>query len=235
MLHEFAAGYGWYDDVMLTQSTFYSRVFALVVAALLGYALFRIFAPFFTAMSWAMFLAFLLYPVNLRLRRRLRGSARAAGLLTVLTPLVVLLPLSALSVDFVAQVSSLLRLLQQRARATRHQELLGFAAVPADCARQHLAAGACGHFGRSSSGLGDFRLAGHPAARRRVVRILFPGRFGIAGRILDHAVSSVLFPARRRGHGDAGARRSSRSRKSAKNACFGRFPEWPAPSCSAPS
>jgi len=101
---------------MRTQSSFYSRVFTLAVAAILGYALFRIFAPFFTAMSWAMFLAFLLYPVNLRLRRRLRGSARAAGLLTVLTPVVVLLPLSALSVDFVAQVSSLVRLLQQRAR-----------------------------------------------------------------------------------------------------------------------
>ena len=92
---------------MLVQTAFYSRVFGLVVAALLGYALFRIFAPFFNAMSWAVFLAFLLYPLNLRLRRRLHGSARAAGVLTVLTPIVVLLPLSALSVEFVAQVSAL--------------------------------------------------------------------------------------------------------------------------------
>jgi len=76
-------------------STFYSRVFALAVAALLGYALFKIFTPFFSALTWAMFLAFLLYPVNLRLRRRLHGSARAAGLLTLLTPLVILLPLAA--------------------------------------------------------------------------------------------------------------------------------------------
>ena len=75
---------------MPTWSSFYSRVFALAVAALLGYALFQIFAPFFNALSWAMFLAFLLYPVNVRLRRRLHGSARAAGLLTVLTPLVVI-------------------------------------------------------------------------------------------------------------------------------------------------
>jgi predicted PurR-regulated permease PerM len=99
-----------------TPSAFYSRVFALVVAAILGYALWRIFTPFFNAMSWAMFLAFLLYPVNLRLRRRLRGKGRSAGVLTVLTPIVILLPLSALSVAFVSEVSNLVRTLQQRAR-----------------------------------------------------------------------------------------------------------------------
>jgi predicted PurR-regulated permease PerM len=101
---------------MPTWSTFYSRVFALAVAALLGYALFKIFAPFFSALTWAMFLAFLLYHVNLRLRRRLHGRARAAGLLTLLTPLVILLPLAALSIEFVAQVSSLVRVLQQRSQ-----------------------------------------------------------------------------------------------------------------------
>jgi predicted PurR-regulated permease PerM len=101
---------------MHTWSTFYSRVFALAVAALLAYALYKIFEPFFSALSWAMFLAFLLYPVNLRMRRRLHGSARAAGLLTLLTPLVILLPLAALSVEFVAQVSTLVRVLQQRAQ-----------------------------------------------------------------------------------------------------------------------
>jgi predicted PurR-regulated permease PerM len=101
---------------MPAQSTFYSRVFALAVAALLGYALLRIFAPFLNALSWAAFLAFLLYPLNVRLRRRLRGDARAALVLTVLTPLVILLPLSGLSVEFIAQVSGLVRVLQQRAR-----------------------------------------------------------------------------------------------------------------------
>jgi predicted PurR-regulated permease PerM len=101
---------------MATWSTFYSRVFALAVAALLGYALFKIFAPFFNALSWAMFLAFLLYPVNLRLRRRLHGGARAAGLLTLLTPLVILLPLATVSIEFVAQVSTLVQVLQKRAQ-----------------------------------------------------------------------------------------------------------------------
>ena len=67
-------------------------------------------------MCWAAFLAFLLYPINLRLRRRLRGKGRAAGLLTVLTPITILLPLSALSIEFVAQISALMQKLQQAAR-----------------------------------------------------------------------------------------------------------------------
>jgi predicted PurR-regulated permease PerM len=94
---------------------FYSRVFALAVAAVLGYALILIFAPFAIPMTWAAFLAFLLFPLNLRLRRRLKGKTLAAGLLTVLAPLVILLPLSALSVQFVAQISVLLKQVQKSA------------------------------------------------------------------------------------------------------------------------
>ena len=100
---------------MPTPSSFYPRVFALVVAAVLGYALILIFAPFALSMAWAAFLAFLLYPLNIRLRRGFRGKELAAGLLTVLTPLVILLPLSALSIDFVSQISSLLQKLQKSA------------------------------------------------------------------------------------------------------------------------
>jgi predicted PurR-regulated permease PerM len=98
-----------------TPSSFYPRVFALVVAAILGYALILIFAPFIGAMTWAAFLAFLLYPLNLRLRRRLSGQGMAAGVLTLLAPIVILLPLSALSIDFVAQVSALTQKLQKSA------------------------------------------------------------------------------------------------------------------------
>jgi len=101
---------------MPAESPFYPRVFALAVAALLGGLLVLIFKPFLAAMSWAAFLAFVLHPVNLKLRRRLRGRGRAAGTLTVLTPITILLPLSALSIEFVAQISSLLQKLQQAAR-----------------------------------------------------------------------------------------------------------------------
>jgi predicted PurR-regulated permease PerM len=100
---------------MAAPSNFYPRVFALLVAAILGYALILVFAPFIGPMAWAAFLAFLLYPLNLRLRRRLSGKGSAAGVLTFLAPITILLPLSALSIDFVAQVSALMQKLQKSA------------------------------------------------------------------------------------------------------------------------
>jgi predicted PurR-regulated permease PerM len=100
---------------MPAPSSFYPRIFALVVAVALGYALILIFTPFIRPMAWAGFLAFLLDPLNLRLRRRFRGRALAAGVLTVLAPITILLPLSALSIDFVAQVSALMQRLQRSA------------------------------------------------------------------------------------------------------------------------
>jgi predicted PurR-regulated permease PerM len=101
---------------MQARSSFYQRVFALVVAAILGYALFRIFEPFALPITWAAFLAFLLFPLSLKLRNRLRGSkSSAAGLLTVLAPIVLLLPLSALSFEFATQISGLLKGVQKSA------------------------------------------------------------------------------------------------------------------------
>ncbi len=100
---------------MAVTSSFYPRVFALVVAAVLGYALILIFTPFLGAMTWAAFLAFLLFPLNVRWRRHLRGKGIAAGVLTILAPITILLPLSALSIDFVTQISGLLQKLQKAA------------------------------------------------------------------------------------------------------------------------
>jgi predicted PurR-regulated permease PerM len=88
--------------------SFYPRIFALVVAAVLGYALTLIFVPFIRPLVWAAFLAFLLYPLNLRLRRRLSGRGLPAGVLTLLAPIVILLP-------FVAQISALMQKLQKSA------------------------------------------------------------------------------------------------------------------------
>jgi predicted PurR-regulated permease PerM len=96
-------------------SSFYPRVFALIVAAVLGYALILIFVPFIRPMTWAAFLAFLLYPLNLRLRRRFSGPGLAAGILSLLAPIIILLPLSALSIEFVAQISVLLQKMQKSA------------------------------------------------------------------------------------------------------------------------
>jgi predicted PurR-regulated permease PerM len=99
----------------MARSNFYPRVFALIVAAILGYALLLIFRPFFGAMTWAAFLAFLLFPLNVRWRRGLRGKSLTAALLTVLAPITILLPLAALSLEFVKQISGLLQALQKTA------------------------------------------------------------------------------------------------------------------------
>src|SRR5260370_41941333 len=101
---------------MSATSTFYPRVFALVVAAALGYALILIFKPFVGSMTWAAFLAFLVFPLNVRWRRLLRGKGTAAGVLTLLAPVTILLPLSALSIEFVTQISGLLQELQKAAK-----------------------------------------------------------------------------------------------------------------------
>src|SRR5258707_12679178 len=101
---------------MPATSTFYPRVFALVVALVLGYELLLIFRPFLGSMTWAAFLAFLLFPLNVRWRRHLRGKGMAAGVLTFLAPITILLPLSALSIVFVTQISALLQELQKAAK-----------------------------------------------------------------------------------------------------------------------
>ena|SRR5277367_23815 len=97
---------------MPAPTSFYARVFALVVAAILGYALILIFLPFIRPVVWAAFLAFLLNPLNLRLRRRLSSRGIAAGVQAVLAPIALLLPLSALSLNFIAQISVLMEKLQ---------------------------------------------------------------------------------------------------------------------------
>jgi predicted PurR-regulated permease PerM len=110
---------------MKVPSMFYARVFALAVAVILGWALYRIFMPFADSIAWAAFLAFLLFPLNLRLRKSFGGRAGpAAGLLTIVAPVVVLLPLGALTVEFVAQIELLVRKLQA---ATANLDLKTFA------------------------------------------------------------------------------------------------------------
>jgi len=67
--------------------TFYTRVFALVAAGVLGVVLFRIVQPFLDAILWAALLAFLLRPFARRLRTKLRGRRGRRGLAAGLTTL----------------------------------------------------------------------------------------------------------------------------------------------------
>jgi predicted PurR-regulated permease PerM len=91
-------------------SGFYRRTFFIATAAILGYLLLALLAPLKGALGWAVVLAFLLHPVHERLSRRLKGrSMLSAGIITGLTPFLVLAPLAVLGVVFAGQVATLIR------------------------------------------------------------------------------------------------------------------------------
>ena len=107
---------------------FYRRTFVLVALALLAYMLYLVLAPFLAPIAWAFFIAFLLYPIQASLVRRLSGRAGlSALLLTVVTFLILIGPLAALGAAFAKQVAELLRYAQQY--ATEHP-----AVAPSDLA-----------------------------------------------------------------------------------------------------
>lgn len=110
---------------------FYARTFALVTCLVLGLALFKIVQPFLGPLLWAIFIAFLLYPLHVRLTTRLRGKRQwSAALLTVLTFIVIIGPLTALSAAFAAQVGDLLQLVQDKVGGQSMGNVLNLANVP---------------------------------------------------------------------------------------------------------
>jgi predicted PurR-regulated permease PerM len=110
---------------------FYTRTFALVTALVLGYALFRIVSPFLGPLLWALFVAFLLHPLHVRLTAALRGRAQlSALLLTLLTFVVIIGPLTGLSAAFAAQVGQLLQTVQSTVADQTRQNVLDLTNVP---------------------------------------------------------------------------------------------------------
>ncbi len=110
---------------------FYAKSFALVTTAVLGYALFKIVQPFAGPLLWAIFLAFLLHPLHVRLSRRLRGREHwSAFILTVLALIIVIGPLTALSAAFAAQVGDLLQFAQSTVADQTKKNVLDPSNVP---------------------------------------------------------------------------------------------------------
>lgn len=94
-------------------SVFYRRAFVIATIAVLALALLRILDPFWRALGWAAFLAFMLYPLHDRLTRRMRNRAgRSAGIITALTPFFVVAPLALLGLVFARQVANLVEYLR---------------------------------------------------------------------------------------------------------------------------
>ncbi|HEX4268697.1 MAG TPA: AI-2E family transporter, partial [Steroidobacteraceae bacterium] len=93
----------------MTYSGFYRRSFLVATVAILAYLLLVVLAPLKGALGWAVVLAFLLHPLHERLSRRLKGrSMLSAGIITGLTPFLVLAPLSVLGMVFAGQVGNLI-------------------------------------------------------------------------------------------------------------------------------
>ena len=94
--------------------TFYRRAFGLGVVAILGLLVYRILEPFLAPLAWAVVLAFLMHPLQVRLARKC-GQRRglSAALLTSLTFVIFVGPLALIGGAFAAQVGQLVRSLQR--------------------------------------------------------------------------------------------------------------------------
>ena len=102
------------------ESRFYPRIFALVTTAILGVAVWKILQPFIGAILWSILVAFLLYPVNRRLRDVLGGRRAGAAVLLTLGFIVLLLgPALAVSVTFANQATALFKQLRRPPDAMR--------------------------------------------------------------------------------------------------------------------
>ena len=115
----------------MVYSGFYRRTFLLATAAILAYLLLAVLAPLKGALGWAIVLAFLLHPLHERLSRRLRGrSMLSAGIITSLTPFLVLAPLAVLGVVFAGQVANLVDYLRAQSFLTHTQLLARLESYP---------------------------------------------------------------------------------------------------------
>jgi predicted PurR-regulated permease PerM len=115
----------------MTYSAFYRRTFFIVTAVILAYLLLAVLAPLRGALGWAVVLAFLLHPLHERLSRRLKGRGMlSAGIITGLTPFLVLAPLSVLGVVFAGQVANLIGYLRGQTFLARPQLLARLEGYP---------------------------------------------------------------------------------------------------------
>lgn len=92
---------------------FYQRVLAVGGIAIVAAMLYQILKPFLGPLAWAIFLGFLLQPLQARLTKWLRGRASiSAFALTMLVLVMFLGPLTALTITFARQAAELAGKLQ---------------------------------------------------------------------------------------------------------------------------
>ncbi len=110
---------------------FYRRTFGLAAAALIGYLIYRILEPFFGPLVWATFLAFLLQPAQRRTTALLRGRDSVASfVLTIVTLVLLVGPLTILGGMFAAQARVLIQKVQQWTAALQISSVQDFENLP---------------------------------------------------------------------------------------------------------
>jgi predicted PurR-regulated permease PerM len=84
------------------------RWFAVSVVVVVVLAIWLVLRPFAMSIAWAAILAFLMFPLQIKLTQRLKGrGTAAAAILTALTPIAIFTPLSLLALAFIQQIGAL--------------------------------------------------------------------------------------------------------------------------------
>lgn len=103
------------DDGGGGERRFWTRLGAVLLLAALAYLVWRIVAPLWQPLAWALLLGSLLAPLNVKLAARLGGRWRLASSITLLaTVLLFILPVAGIAGAVAAQAAQLLRRLQPR-------------------------------------------------------------------------------------------------------------------------
>jgi predicted PurR-regulated permease PerM len=111
-------------DEALAERRFYTRLGAMLLLAALGYLVWRIIAPLWQPLAWALLLGSLLAPLNLRLVNRLGGRKQLASSITLLAAvLLFILPVAGIAGAVAAQAAQLLHRLEPRMHDMTQQGL----------------------------------------------------------------------------------------------------------------
>jgi predicted PurR-regulated permease PerM len=106
-------------------SRFYRRCFLIGTVVIFGWVLLQFLEPFWAPLGWAAILAFMLYPLHRWLTRKLGGRiGYSAGILTGLTPFLIIAPLVSFGLVFARQVALLIEYLRNRQMAQSYPALL---------------------------------------------------------------------------------------------------------------
>jgi predicted PurR-regulated permease PerM len=102
-------------------SRFYTRCFLIGTIVVLGWLLLKFLDPFWGPLGWAVIVAFLLHPLHKRLTKKLKGKAGySAGILTGLTPFLIIAPIVGFGIVFAQQVTLLIQYLRGRQLGDYH-------------------------------------------------------------------------------------------------------------------